>query len=257
MKKFLIIFGSLIALVLIGLFIASFFLGGIVTKGVNKFGPGITGTTVTLESAAVSPLSGSGTLNKLVVGNPPGWTSPKALSFNKIHASVVPSSLLKEYIFVNEVVIDGPEFVYETRLVTSNIKELLANIEKNMGTASSPTPETPKTKEGKPLKFAVKSFRLENAKATLGVGAAAITVPLPPIIINELGTKEGGITTDQIAAKVLGAVLREISQAAAQAASKYGAAAAGAARDAASGAASDATKKAGEGLKNIFGGKKD
>ena len=53
MKKTLIIFGSLLALVVIGAFVASFFLGAIVTKGVNDFAPGITGTKVTLDSASI------------------------------------------------------------------------------------------------------------------------------------------------------------------------------------------------------------
>jgi len=253
MKKLLIILGSLLALVVIVGIIASFFLGSIVTKAVNTFAPKITGTVVTLDSASVSPLTGATTLNGLFVGNPEGWKSDKAFSFAKVHASVAPSSLLGDYILVKEVLIDSPQFVYETKIISSNIKELLAQIEKNIGgTSEKPAAEQPATKDGKPLKFAVKSFRLENAKVTLGVGPTAITLPMPPIVLTDLGVKEGGITPDQLAVKVMTNVLANITKAVANSALQLGGATGAAATD----ATTDAAKKAGAGLKKLFGGDK-
>jgi hypothetical protein len=252
MKKLLIILGSLLALVVIAGIVASFFLGSMVTKGVNTFAPKITGTVVTLDSASISPLTGSGTLKGLFVGNPEGWKSDKAFSFEKIHVSVVPGSILGDHIVVKEVIIDSPQFVYETKIVSSNIKDLLAQIEKNIGGGTSEKPaEQPTTKEGKPLKFEVKSFRLENAKVTLGVGPTAITVPMPPIVLTDLGTKEGGITPDQLAAKVMTNILSNITKAVANSALNVGGSAGAATSDAVSGAA----KKAGEGIKKLFGDK--
>ncbi len=252
MKKLLIILGCLVALVVVGAIVASFFLGSIVTKGVNTFAPKITGTAVTLDSASISPLTGSGTLKGLFVGNPEGWKSDKAFSFEKIHVSVVPGSLIGDHIIVKEVIIDSPQFVYETKIISSNIKDLLAQIEKNIGGGTSEKPAgQPTTKEGKPLKFEVKSFRLENAKVTLGVGPTAITVPMPPIVLTDLGTKEGGITADQLAAKVMTNILSNITKAVANSALNVGGSAGAATSDAVSGAA----KKAGEGIKKLFGDK--
>jgi hypothetical protein len=252
MKKLLIILSCLLAIVVIGAIAASFFLGTIVTKGVNTFAPKITGTKVTLDSASISPLSGSGTLTGLFVGNPAGWKSDKAFSFAKIHVSVAPMSLVGDHIVVNKVLIDSPEFVYETKIISSNIKELLNNIEASIGGGSSKPGDQPTTQDGKPLKFEVKSFRLENAKVTLGVGPTAITMPMPPIVLTDLGTAEGGITPDQLAAKVLTNVLGNITQAVAESALNVGSASGAAAGDAAAGAA----KKAGESLKKLFGGDK-
>jgi uncharacterized protein involved in outer membrane biogenesis len=253
MKKFLIILGSLLALVVIGAFVASFFLGSIVTKGVNRFAPGITGTKVTLDSASISPLSGSGTLNGLFVGNPEGWKSDKAFSFGKVHVSVVPSSLLGDHIIVNDVRIDGPEFVYETKIISSNIKDLLKNIENNIAGTSGKPADQPATKDGKPLKFEVKNFRLENAKVTLGVGPTAITVPMPPLVLTDLGTKKGGITPDQLVNKVMANILTNITKAVANSALNIGSASGAAATD----AAANAAKSAGTGLKKLFSGDKE
>lgn len=250
MKKLIIILGGLLALLVIAGIVASFFLGAIVTKGVNAFAPRITGTKVTLESARISPYSGAATLNGLFVGNPAGWKSDKAFSFAKVRASVAPSSLFGDCILVNEVYIDRPEFVYETKIVGSNIKDLLRQIEKNIGAAPAeplPSGEPAKTKT---LKFAVKKFRLENAVVTLGVGPTAITVPMPPLVLDNLGVKEGGITADEIAGKVMPAILVNITKAVADSALKVGGASGAAATDALSGAA----KQTGENLKKLFGG---
>lgn len=249
MKKLLIILGSLLALVVIGAIVASFFLGTIVTKSVNTFAPKITGTKVTLDSASISPLTGSGTLKGLFVGNPEGWKSDKAFSFATVRVSVVPGSLLGDHIVVKDVLIDGPEFVYETKIVSSNIKDLLKNIEKNIGASEGKPSEQPSSKEGKPLKFEVKNFRLQNAKVTLGVGPTAITMPMPPLVLTDLGTKEGGITPDQLAVKIMPNILANITKAVAESALNVGGAAGAAATDSAAGA----VKKAGEGIKKLFG----
>jgi hypothetical protein len=252
MKKLLIILGSLLALMLIGGVIASFFLGSIVTKGVNTFAPKVTGTPVTLESASISPFTGSGTLNGLVVGNTPAWKSPKAFSFAKVHVSVAPLSLVGDRIIVKEVLIDGPEFVYETNFVRDNIKDLLANIDKFTREMIGETPATPAEQPapagGKPLKFEVKKFRLQNVKVTVGVGGAALTLPLPPITLTDLGTAEGGITPDQIATKVLTNVLGEITTAVGDSLLKGG--------NKGGEATTNAAKAATEGLKKLFGGNK-
>ena len=248
MKKLLIILGSLFALMLIGGLLASFFLGSIVTKGVNRFAPSVTGTPVTLESCSISPLTGSGTLNGLFVGNTTRWKSPKAFSFSTVHVSVAPLSLIGDHIIVKDVLIDGPEFVFETNIIRNNIKDLLANIEKftsglTGGTTTTPA-EQPPAPSGKQLKFEVKNFRLQNVKVTVGVGSAALTLPLPPITLTNLGTAEGGITPDQLATKVLTNVLGSITTAVGESLIKGG----GATGD----AATNAAKKATEGLKKLF-----
>jgi hypothetical protein len=252
MKKLLIILGSLFALMLIGGLIASFFLGTIVTTGINRFAPSVTGTPVTLESCSISPLTGSGTLNGLFVGNTTGWKSPKAFSFSTVHVSVAPLSLIGDHIIIKDVLIDGPEFVFETNIIRNNISDLLANIEKFTSGMTGGTPTTPAEKSaapiGKPLKFEVKNFRLQNVKVTVGVGSSALTLDLPPIALTDLGTAEGGITPDQLATKVLSNVLDRITAAAGDSLLKGG----GATGD----AATNAAKKATEGLKKLLGGNK-
>ena len=208
---------GVIAIVAIG-----FFIGPIVVKTVNSVGPKITGTRVELDSAKISLLTGGGTLAGLYVGNPEGWTDEKALYLGTARASVQPTSLLSDCIVVNEVFIDGPEFVFEQRLMGgNNFDALIKQIEKNMGGPAAPTAPAP-TEEGAPLKFMVKSFRLQNAKMSLIAAGKTVTVPLPPLTLTDLGVAEGGITADQVAVAVLKQVSSQMIVAAADALKNVG-----------------------------------
>lgn len=215
MKKLLKVLVVLFLLGVIAVVAIGFFLGPIVTKAVNTIGPKVTGTTVTLDAAKISPLTGEATLAGLFVGNPEGWTGDKAFYLGHVRASVQPTSLLGDHVVVNEVFIDGPEFVYEKRLLGgSNIDALLKQIEANMGGgATQPATAEPEARQAKPLKFVVKTFRLQNTKASLVILGKAVTVPLPPLTITDLGVAEGGISADQVAAKVLHRILGQLVEA--------------------------------------------
>lgn len=225
MKTFLKIVAVLFLLGVIALVAIGFFISPIVTKAVNTVGPKITGTKVELASVSISPLTGGGTLTGLFVGNPEGWTGDKAFYLGQIRASVQPSSLLGDFILVNEVFIDGPEFVYEKRLMGgSNIDALLKQIETNTGGAKTPPAEPAKEeKPAKPVKFAVKSFVLKDAKVAVVAAGQTIAITLPTITITDLGVAEGGITADQVATAVLKRMLVQIGPAATQAITQLGA----------------------------------
>ncbi len=238
MKPKLLMAGAvLVVAALVLYFGADFFLGSVVARGVNRFGPKITQTKVTLAGARISPLSGSGTLTGLFVGNPRGWASEKAFYFGKVHIEVAPGSLFGDHIVVNEVLIDKPEFVYETRVVSSNIGDLLQNIR---GTAGSDKADQATTRSGKPIKFEIRHFFLTDGRVTLGVGPAAVTFPMPPVELTDVGRSEGGITSSQLAAAVMHSISGSVVQASTQAAGKIG---------------STLGAAAGHGLKELFGGK--
>ncbi len=248
MKKLLVIGGVVVGLGLVGVVGLSFFLGNVVTAGVNNFAPKLTQTNVTLASASISPLTGSGTLTGLVVGNPKGWSEGHICSLGKVHLNVQPFSVLGDRIVINEIDIEAPEFNYETKLIASNVADLLKNLEAAMGGKKDGAPQAT-TKDGKPIKFEVKKFRLKHGKVRLGVGAmAGMTLPMPDIELTDLGTKEGGITPDQLVLGVMKSVTGSIVSATAKAAGEIG--------KTTGAAAAEGAKKAVEGIKGLFGGDK-
>jgi hypothetical protein len=219
MKILLYVVGSLVALAIVAVLIVAFMLGSIVKKGVNVAGPRITQTEVVLEDAQISPFSGKGTLKGLTVGNPAGWTTPRAFYLGEIAIEMEPRSLRGEFIQINSIVIDQPEITFETRITTSNLQDLLKNIQRY--SAAQPTPgtkpaePTPAPTEpsaepappAEPVKLAVKNFQLRNAKVIVAGAGTSVPVEIPLIEMKELGTREGGLTPQQLAV----AVIKEIS----------------------------------------------
>ena len=237
---------GLLILLVVGYFVVAYSMGSIVKAGVNKVGPRITQSKVELAGANISPLSGSGTLTGLSVGNPPGWSDRNAFALGKVSINLEPMSVFKDTIVINEITIDQPEFLYETKIVTSNIKDLLKNIEQSVGGNKEIGKE-----QGPGKKFIVKKLRLTNGKATLGVGAAALPVPLPAISLDNLGVAEGGITASQLSAAVMKDVLASIVNATAGALGQLG----GTAGNTSIEKTKEAAKQAGDALKSLFGKK--
>lgn len=246
MKKILLYVAiALLVLVLVGYVAGQFFLGSVVKTGVNNVGPRVTQTKVELADASLSPLTGTGTLSGLAVGNPAGWSDTNALYLGRVHMDVEPTSVLGDTIVVNELVIEQPELTYETKVVSSNIGDLLKNIEASVG-GGKDKPEDP---NAKPRKFIVKHFRLADGKVTLGVGAAALPLPLPALELKDLGVKEGGLTAGQLSFAVMRQVLANVVSATTGAALKSG--------GTMGAAAGEQLKKTGESLKKLFGGEKE
>jgi len=248
MKKLvLFVLGAIAVLLLIGYVTMQFFLGSIVKAGVNKFGPSITQTKVELKGANVSPLSGKGTLSGLSVGNQPGWGEGNAFYLGTVHVDMKPFSIFGDHIVINEILIDRPEFTYDTKIVSSNISDLLKNIEQ--ATGGEKGGNEPKAKNGRPLKLEVKHFVLRNGRVTLGVaGAAGLTFPMPPVELMDVGTAEGGVTPAQVALAVMRSVTTSVVSASTGALQKVG--------GTSGAAAAEAARQAADTIKGLFGGKK-
>jgi len=245
MKKLLVFFAITAATLLFVGIALSFFIGSIATQGVNTLAPRITGSPVTLESARISPWNGVGTLQGLFVGNPKGWQSDRLAYIGKLHLALDPMTLLSDTIVVEEVILEQPEFVYETKVISSNVKELLAQIEKNVG---GPKPGKPAAEEGSAKKFAIKRINLKGAKVTIGIGPAAVTVPMPDLELVDLGTREKGLNASQLALEVTKQIMPRVISAATDALMTMGGT---------SGAAAiEGAKKFGEGIKDLFSGEK-
>jgi hypothetical protein len=205
-KKLLYIGGGIIALLLAAYLVLIFGCGSIVRSRINAFGPRVTQTTVELTAAQLSPLSGTGTLLGLSVGNPKGWSGAEAFHLKSIHIEVVPSSLFSDHIVINEIVIDDPELVYETHLISSNIGDLIKNISKS---TSKPAADSASVTNGKKTTFVIKKLRLEKGHVKLGVGPTAVTLDLPATEFDNLGSG-AGVSAEQLSLLIMRTIASDI-----------------------------------------------
>ena len=239
MNKKLVILIAIALLALGTFFFLGSVLGSAVTSAVNTIAPQVTGTKVTLDSALISPFNGTGSLNELYVGNPEGFSDGKAFSCGKVHVDARISSVLSDTIVIEEIIIQAPEFIYETKLTSSNIGKILDNVNKFAGSSEPAKQESASTK-----KIEIKRFVLEGAVVSVSAAGMTMPVPVPRMEITDIGTAKGGVLPAEAAAEVLKRVLASVSQAAVTAIAKdpakFG-------KD-----AEDAVKKLGSGLKGLL-----
>jgi len=210
-----------VVLLVIAVVVVFFSLNSIVKKGVETVGPEITKVTVTLGAADISPLSGSGKLTKLFVGNPDGYKTPSAMEFGSIKVGVKIGSVLSDTIVVNEINIQGPEITLEGTLSGNNLSKILDNLN------SSSPPDDSKSKTAAPAdkkagkKIVIKDFVLENGKINLSVssfmGGKSMTIPLPTLHLQNIGEQGNGVTAAQAMQQIMKPLLASVVKSAEEA----------------------------------------
>lgn len=213
MKKILVrIVIGVVALVIIALLVVFFSLNSIVKKGVETVGPMITKVDVKLGSADISPFSGSGKLSKLVVGNPEGFKSPSSIQVGDCKVGAQLGSLMHDVIVVNEINVQSAELTLEGSLKGNNLSKLLDNIQGSSAEAGNqpkPKGQAPAAGESKSSKkFIVKDVLIQGTQVHAALdlpalGLQTFTLPLPPVHVQDIGVKEGGVTAEQLTQAIM------------------------------------------------------
>ena len=213
MKK--IIF-SLVIIVLIGLS-AYFYLKSNIDEIVREFiveqVSEVTDTKVQLDAVKLDLKEGAGSLFNFEQPNPPGFQTKYAFHFDQAELDLDLKSIFDEVIIIEKVFINGAEVVYEYSDGKTNFIELKNIINTNMNNktvaASTSKTDQPQQKETKKThakqskKIIIKSFEMINTKVEGAVPFASsqtLSVTLPNIQLNNIGSKEGGVEADQLMA---------------------------------------------------------
>lgn len=239
-----LVFAGFLGLIAFGYFVAIFFCGGLVRTAVNRIGPVVLKAPVVLDEATLAPMSGKGTLTDLRIGNPAGWSQNDALRVSRVQVQVQPFSVFDDPVLIEELKIESIVINYETKIVASNISDLLKNAEKSLGLSGAET----KNADGKPIRLIVKKFVLRNATVNLSAGGQNMVIPLPEIDLVDLGVKEGGLTPPQLGFAILRAVTANVVAASTRALGAVG--------GTAGAAALKNAKQIGEAIKGFFGAEK-
>ena len=246
---------------------AQFYLGPVVVKAAEKFGPSILGTPVKVGAAKINLIKGECRLADVVVG-PPENFKQDVFTLGDFRVKVDVMSVFSDTVIVKEIVVDAPKAAYELSGLHSNIGAITSKLEKDVVKQQAKDDEK-KQSGGKKViveKFAFKNGSVKIASATLGGG---LPLPLPNIELSDVGKKSGGLTglelTGQIFASVGSGVLTAVKDVVVGAGGLVvdGAAAVGGAvvdgAKAVGGAVTDGAKAVGGAIGGLFGGsdKKD
>jgi uncharacterized protein involved in outer membrane biogenesis len=188
MKKWILIGGGVVILIIIFLVVGISKLGPMIKSAVNTYGPRITKTEVRLADVGVSIFSGEANLKDFYLGNPKGFKSPKAISVGSIHVDVDEASVTSDTIIIDKIEVVRPEVTYEKVRGTDNLRTILNNVKSTVG-AGEPSKKQPE-KEGEGKKILIRNFIVSGGKVNLAMSVLAgktISAALPDIHLKDIG----------------------------------------------------------------------
>lgn len=215
-KLFKMGIGLVLVLIAAVAIFASFFLNRTIKAGIETFGPELTKTSVHLDSVKISPLTGKGEIRGLVIGNPKGFNTDRAIRLNLVRINIAPASLLSSRIIINEILINDPEITYEMALTGSNIARLKKNISIETGSGGSDKKQK-SSQAGNGPQIQINDLKITNGKIRLSAKlllGKTVTVPLPDIHLKDIGKDEKGASLGEAVEKILAAVSENTTRAA-------------------------------------------
>lgn len=208
MKKILIGVGVLVVIVAVAVFVLLGNLNGIVKAAVEKIGSDLTQTEVTLNDVNIEKTSGKGVLRGFRVTNPAGFSDADAFKFDEVSVTIDAASILSDPVIIKEIVVVGPQVVYEFGDRGTNLDRLNENVQSQTGAGGgSSGSDGPK--------FIIEHLYLRDG--TVAVQAPLleekISVPLPTVHLTDIGKAGRGATPGDIADQTMEAILAGASRA--------------------------------------------
>ena len=197
----------------------------IVRDLVHQHGSAVVGTDVNIGNITLSLTDGHGSISNITVANPKGYSQDYIIKLGNVSVNVDKDSIIKlaketaqksgpkvKTVVINEIRVNKPEVTYELmNLNRSNSDDIMKNIKKN--TASGAKQKQEPTKESDvQYNVAIKKVIIADGSATVAanmLGASqSLSLNLPTITINNLGTEKQGITIEDGLARIFQEILK-------------------------------------------------
>lgn len=212
MKKWFLIGGAIVIVIIIFLVWGISNLGPLIKNAVNTYGPKITKTEMRLADVGISIFSGEAKLKEFYLGNPKGFKSPDAIKVGSVYVDVDEGSLTGDTMIIDKIEVIRPEITYEKARGTDNLQTILDNVKRTVG-AGEPSKKKPET-EGGGKKILIRDFIVRDGKVNLAmsmVTGKSISAPLPDIHLKDVGKKKGGASPAEAFEQVFTALYEKIT----------------------------------------------
>ncbi len=213
MKKFLIISGIILVVILVLIYLLISNIGPIIKQAINTYGSQLTKTEVHVDNVSVSIFSGSATIEGFFLGNPSGFSSHSAISVKSIYVELDERSIASDPVVIDRIEVIEPDITYEKKDSTDNFKEIINNLQKTAGDWKLSEKVNKKAEEKNNKKILIRDFVLSNGKANLDFtisGEKKREVMLLDIHLKDLG-EEAGMAPAVIFKKIMESLYKNIS----------------------------------------------
>jgi len=259
-KKIVLNFIVLPLVILLAVLSAAFFLVGttLIKSSVEKAASDALGVPVTIKGIDLSILQGHIGIKGLIVKNPPGYANETLLELGEAVVNLNIGSLISNTVKIKLIKLDGTQLTMEQKGLTSNLKEVLDKLPKE-GTAEEKPAAEEKGKDLNIDKLEITNTKVRVKLLPLPGKADTVSLNIDPIIMTDLGTDKK-LKTSELVAKVIGEIATGIAKQGAGLLPDDMVKGIGSSLDNVGEMGKAATQegqKAMEGIKGLFGGKKD
>jgi hypothetical protein len=215
MKRFLRALVVLLVVLALAALLAWNSLDLIVKYTLEHYAPQIAGVTVKVGDVEISPRDGRGRLKNIEIGNPQGFSAPRAARLGEIAVSIDPATIREPVVRIRELRFDAPLITYERGDKTTNLEIISRNIDAYV--KRSEAVGEGKTAAGKDVrhKFIVDYLLIRGGKVVMtapGLKGQGVSFDLPEIELRDVGRRQDGLTASEVAKVVTDAIITRIAQ---------------------------------------------
>lgn len=211
-KKILIALGLIVILIGIGFFAIYRNLDKIVRVATERGLAFVLQVPVSVGGATVKPTEGFIEFRDIVIGNPPGYNTDRAMRFGLIRTQVDLKSIRTDEPKVNLVQVSGTEITMEAKRGGSNLQDLMNNASR----LSQKEKEEPPAEKKSEKAFKIEKVIVEQTTARVAIpflGGQTLDVPLPRVEMENLGGKNERVTPAEAIELFLAEILGSIQSA--------------------------------------------
>lgn len=210
MKRLAIGLAALATLSIAAVFILYSSMGRVITTAITTLGSEMVQAEVTLKETYINTDSGTGALRGLVVGNPEGFKSEFAFRMNEVKLALDWKAIDQEPVHIQEISIMAPEITYEWGPDGSNMEAIQRNVNAFVEKyrEGSPSQKPGEGQKEAETKFIIDHVYIKGSQihiSTTTEGSQTATIPLSDIYLQDIGKKQNGATSGEVAQVIVDA----------------------------------------------------
>jgi uncharacterized protein involved in outer membrane biogenesis len=188
----------------------------VVKWALEHYGPDIAGVPVKVREVQISPLDGRGAIRGLEIGNPAGFTAPRAARLGEIRVAVDPRTVARDVVHVHELAIEAPQLTFERGSKASNLDAIQEHIQAYVK-RSVPVDEVRPggARSSGARRYVIDRISIKGARVTMttaGLKGQGLQFDIPEIELRDLGKSRGGLTAGEASAQVASVLQNRIAQ---------------------------------------------
>lgn len=183
-------------------------INSIVKDLIQQIGTDVTKTEVRVANVDIRLTEGQGSISGLTIANPEGFSQDNLFAMDNITLAIDTSSLTEAVYVIRTITIDGARVLAEHKGTGTNVQTLMEGMES--------TESQPDTTEGSSADslFAVELISFTNGSMKLRSDILGEHErSLPNFTMTDLGTREQGMTAEELGAEVARSVVLQVQQA--------------------------------------------